>query len=353
MENSYLISAYLYCKKDWKAEDIKGEYLTHINYSFALVRDGVIAGEELDGLDEIRLVKDRFPHLKVLVSVGGWGADGFSDAALTDATRSLFARSVAKFMRNNRLDGIDIDWEYPCSSGGGIKSRPEDRENFSLLLEALRRELDRCGAEDGKRYLLTAALGGTAYTLRFYDLKSISGVLDYINLMTYDFTHDSSKETGHHTCLFSPEAKDDAPSADAAVRICLDSGIPAGKLVLGCAFYGRGRDVADGDPNGLHTPAVGKSFGLHAPVASGCISYSYRELAMRYIGKNGFKRYWDDSAKAPYLWNGNHFITYDDPESLRHKASYVMANGLGGVMFWELSQDYGSELLGELHSQLK
>ena len=111
-------------------------------------------------------MKDRFPHLKVLVSVGGWGADGFSDAALTDATRSLFARSVAKFMRNNRLDGIDIDWEYPCSSGGGIKSRPEDRENFSLLLEALRRELDRCGAEDGKEPA-DAALEGTAYTLRF------------------------------------------------------------------------------------------------------------------------------------------------------------------------------------------
>ncbi|HOJ79541.1 MAG TPA: glycoside hydrolase family 18 protein [Clostridiales bacterium] len=342
MDKNQVISAYLYSRMDWNAGSITGEYLTHINYSFALVRDGLISAEELDKLDEIRLVKRRFPHLKVLISVGGWGADGFSDAALTDGSRSLFAKSAAEFIRQNSFDGIDIDWEYPCSSDAGIRSRPEDRENFNLLLEELRRELDRCGAEDGKRYLLTAALGGTAYTLRFYDLKSISGILDYMNLMTYDFAHGSSKETGHHTCLFGPKGKTGVPSADTAVKICLDNGIPADKLVLGCAFYGRGWDVADGSSNGLY-----------ASVTSECAFYSYRELVLKYIGKNGFRRYWDDCAKAPYLWNGKHFITYDDPESLEHKVSYVKTNGLGGVMFWELSQDHGDELLGTLFSKLK
>jgi chitinase len=340
MDKNYMIAAYLYCKTGWKPDDIKGEYLTHINYSFALIRDGAISAAELDKLDEIKLVKKRFPHLKVLISVGGWGADGFSDAALTDESRSLFARSAVEFMRSNSFDGIDIDWEYPTSSDGGIKSRPEDRGNFNLLLEALRRELDRCGAGDGKRYMLTAAIGSTAYTLRFYDLKHISGILDYVNLMTYDFAHGSSAETGHHTCLFSPKGKEDAPSADAAVKICLDNGIPAGKLVLGCAFYGRGWDVTDRSSNGLYVP-----------VASECGFYGYRDLAERFIGRDGFKRYWDDRAKAPYLWNGKHFITYDDPESLGHKVSYVRSNGLGGIMFWELSQDNGDELLKAIYSK--
>lgn len=339
MDKKHVISAYLYSRMDWKADRIKGEYLTHINYSFALIRNGVLSAAELDKPDEIRLVKKRYPHLKVLVSVGGWGADGFSDAALTERSRALFAESAVEFMRINDFDGIDVDWEYPGSSDAGIKARPEDRENFTLLLKELRKVLDRCGAGDGKKYLLTAALGGTAYTLRFYDLKSISGLLDYVNLMTYDFTHGNSTETGHHTCLFAPAGKSGVPSADAAVKICLDSGIPAEKLVLGCAFYGRGWDVT-----------VGSSNGLHASVASPCTSYSYRKLALDYIDKNGFRRYWDDHAKAPYLWNGKHFITYDDPESLGHKAAYARDNGLGGVMFWELSQDHDNELVKALYS---
>ncbi len=342
MYKGHVIAAYLYCRKDWSIDDIRGDYLTHLNYSFALVKDGIISDAAPDRLDEIRLLKSRCPHLKLMISVGGWGADGFSDAVLTDGSRSRFAGSAVEFMRSNHFDGIDIDWEYPGSSDAGIKSRPEDRENFNLLLEELRRELDRRGAEDGKRYQLTAALGGTAYTLRLYDLKSIAGILDYINLMTYDFAHGFSTETGHHTCLYSTEAKSDAPSADAAVRICLESGVPADRLVLGCAFYGRGWDVSEVSSNGLY-----------APVASGCASYSYRELVQDYINKNGFRRYWDDCAKAPYLWNGKHFITYDDPVSLEHKASYVRSRGLGGVMFWEYSQDHDNTLVKILYSQLK
>lgn len=342
VNKNYVISAYLYCKMDWDAGSIRGEYLTHVNYSFALIKDGVISAAELDKLDEIRLLKKRFPHLKVLISVGGWGADGFSDAASSGEARSLFAKSADEFMKAYDFDGIDIDWEYPCSSDGGTKSRPEDRENFNLLLRELKAQIDRRGEKDGRKYLLTAALGATPHTLQFYDLKSISGILDYINLMTYDFTHGFSAETGHHTCLFGSETKDDVPSADTAVRICLNSGIPANRLILGCAFYGRGWDVSDISSNGLYVP-----------VASECISYSYRELALKYINRNGYSRYWDDHAKAPYLWNGKHFITYDDPESLGHKASYVKSQGLGGVMFWEYSQDHDNELLKTLNSHLK
>jgi len=342
MKRNHVISAYLYSKKDWNAGSIRGEYLTHLNYSFALIKDGVISGAELDKLDEIRVVKKRYPHLKVLISVGGWGADGFSDAASASEARTLFARSADEFMKTYDFDGIDIDWEYPCSSDAGIKSRPEDRENFNLLLQELRTQIDRRGEKDGRKYLLTAALGGTQYTLQFYDLKTISGILDYINLMTYDFTHGFSAKTGHHTCLFGSKVNSDALSADKAVKICLNHGIPASRLVLGCAFYGRGWDVSDGSSNGLY-----------ASVASGCVSYSYRDLVSGFINMNGYRRYWDDDAKAPYLWNGKHFITYDDPESLVHKSAYIKSHGLGGAMFWEYSQDYNNELLKTLYLYLK
>ena len=335
MDKNYMIAAYLYCKTGWKPDDIKGEYLTHINYSFALVRDGVISAAELDKLDEIKLVKKRFPHLKVLISVGGWGADGFSDAALTDESRSLFARSAVEFMRSNGFDGIDIDWEYPTSSDGGIKSRPEDRENLNLLLEALRRELDRCGAGDGKRYMLTAAIGSTAYTLRFYDLKHISGILDYVNLMTYDFAHGSSAETGHHTCLFSPKGKEDAPSADAAVKICLDKGCLRASCTR-CAFYGRGWDVTDRSSNGLYVP-VASSAGFMVTGTCG-----------RFIGRDGFKDTGMTGRRRRIFGTGS-ILTYDD--RIAGARFLCQINGLGGIMFWELSQDNGDELLKAIYSK--
>ena len=133
MDKNRVISAYLYSRMDWDSDSIRGEYLTHINYSFALIRNGVLSAAELDKPDEIRLVKKRYPHLKVLVSVGGWGADGFSDAALTERSRALFAESAVEFVRKNSFDGIDVDWEY-LFFDAGIKARPEDRENFTLLL---------------------------------------------------------------------------------------------------------------------------------------------------------------------------------------------------------------------------
>ncbi|MDZ4910830.1 chitinase, partial [Clostridium perfringens] len=83
-------------------------------------------------------LRDINPDLQVIAAIGGWAAEGFSDAALTPTSRYAFARNVQKLINDYKLDGIDIDWEYPGSSASGIKSRPEDKENFTLLLTALR-----------------------------------------------------------------------------------------------------------------------------------------------------------------------------------------------------------------------
>ena len=68
-------------------------------------------------------------------------------------------------------------------------------------------------------------------------------------------------------------------------------------------------------------------------------SFDYYDLAANYVGK--YPRFWDDTAQSPWLYDtaSGLMIAYDDPESLGKKAEYVKANGLGGMMFWELSQD--------------
>ena len=76
-------------------------------------------------LASLLTLKKQNPRLKVIVSVGGWEADGFSDAALTEASRNAFAQSAVELLRAHRADGIDLDWEYPGQGVAGIKYRPK------------------------------------------------------------------------------------------------------------------------------------------------------------------------------------------------------------------------------------
>jgi chitinase len=321
--------------------------LTHINFAFAHIdTQGRAVLDQPDSAARLRrlvALKAEKPSLRIIVSVGGWMADGFSDAALTDASRRAFARSAVELVRANNIDGIDLDWEYPGQGVAGIKFRPEDKHNFTLLLKTVREYLNaestarnRSGAD---RYVLTIASADREY-FDHTEMNVLHTYLDWINIMSYDFFNSLTPTTGHHAGLYrTPLAGPTDRNADASVRQHLAAGIPASKLNLGVPFYGRG--FADVTPanNGLHQ-RYGHYEGDH----------NYSDLADQLIGRQGFVRYWDPHAQAPYLWNAQSriFISYEDPESLRSKTRYVKEHHLGGVMFWELSQDATGQLLQTL-----
>ena len=107
---------------------VPAEKLTHINFAFARIDPAgrvVFEDPRFDAaLASLVALKQSQPTLKVLVSVGGWQAEGFSDAALTEASRRTFAESAVAFVRRHHIDGIDLDWEYPGQGVAGIKYRP-------------------------------------------------------------------------------------------------------------------------------------------------------------------------------------------------------------------------------------
>lgn len=337
-----VIIAYLFGARDWKPEEIRGDLLTHINYAFGVLRDGKVVHKlDSDGSNfrKLRELKALHPHLKTLISIGGWQADGFSDAVLTEESRKVFVDTAMDMMLTEGFDGVDLDWEYPSIPAGGIKARPEDRTNYTLFIKSLRKALDAQGAKDGKHYLLTTATGASQSYIDGIELDKIANDFDLINLMTYDFIHGGSTETGHHTNLYS-SAK--GGSADNTVEIFVKNGAPREKLVVGCGFYGRGLSgVTSTENNGLFQPATG-TFGVN-----------FGKLTDEYIREGGYTKYWDDAAKAPYLFNGKDFITYDDTESVRLKGEYVVANGLAGVMFWEYNNDPSGTLLQALAAGIR
>jgi chitinase len=70
---------------------------------------------------------------------------------------------------------------------------------------------------------------------------------------------------------------------------------------------------------------------------------------------NGYVRYWDPVASAPYLYNSEKhiFVSYEDTESLAAKGRYVLAHKLGGIMFWDYSGDSAGALLGAINQSLR
>ena len=348
--------------REYFVTDIPAAMLTHINYAFANISDAgeITLGDEwadtqfpYPGDDEdaplkgnfrqLQLLKDANPHLQTLISVGGWTWSGkFSDVALTAESRERFARSCVEFMLRYGFDGVDIDWEYPTGGGlAGNFERPEDKDNFILLLAELRDQLDAQGERDGRRFLLTIALGAgrSAYALLAWG--RIHPLLDWINVMTYDMSGAWSAVTGFNAPLYnsavnSPEVN----SADTTLRDLLALGIPADKLVMGAPFYGRGWSGVQAENDGLHQSFTGLPQGTWAEG-----SFDYGDLAANYVGT--FERFWHEAAQVPWLYDAARqiMITYDDPQSIALKAAYVREHVLGGIMFWELSGDDDSSSL--------
>ena len=324
--------------------------LTHINYAFANIDSDLritLGYPEVDP-DNIKLLnslKQTNPDLKTLISVGGWNWSGrFSDAALTEETRTAFADSCVDFITKYGFDGVDLDWEYPVS--GGLKEnarRGEDKQNFTLLLKKIREKLDTRGAVDNKHYLLTIAGGADRSYIDHVELPKLAQYLDYANVMTYDL----HGYWDSHTDLLAPlyDNSDSSPqykmSVDSAVTAWLNASFPAEKLVMGIPLYGYIYSSVNDSNNGLY-----QTFG-------GSNSIGYQEIKENYLNKTGYTNHFHSQSKVPWLFNGTIFISYEDPESIGYKSDYIKSKKLGGAMVWELSQDPEGELVSALYHGLK
>ncbi|QHW32346.1 glycoside hydrolase family 18 protein [Paenibacillus rhizovicinus] len=313
--------------------------LTHINVAFGHVRQDEIVTEHVKNIDAIYTIKREHPELKVILSVGGWSAGGFSEAASTEAGREKMAASAVRVVRTLPFDGIDLDWEYPCYGEAEIASSPADKQNFTLLLRAIREALNVQGSEDGRYYMLTIAAGADQYYVDGTEMDQAQQYLDYVQLMTYDMRGGFQVLTGHHSNLYTPTGDLFRISTDASVQIFVRAGVPKEKIVIGAAFYSRKWNNVPNRNNGLHQMAG--TTGGYGP--------SFTELDAEYINKQGYVRHWDSEARAPYLFDGSTFISYEDEQSIQCKCEYVMDEGLAGIMFWEYSCDETHRLLNAIH----
>jgi chitinase len=305
---------------------------------------------------QLILLKQANPKLKTIISIGGWSwSNRFSDVAADPATRSNFANSAVNFLRKYSFDGVDLDWEYPVGGGlAGNSYRPADKQNYTLLLQAIRSALNTAGTADGKHYSLTIASGASPTYIQNTELSSIASIVDWINIMTYDFHGGFDPSSGNNAPL-NYDPADVSPNKasyndNAAITNYLNAGVPANKLIMGEPFYGRGWAGCANVNNGLYQPCSGAA--TVGTWDKGVFDFS--DLEANYINKNGYTRYWNSVAQVPYLYNpsGGTFISYDDAQSIGLKDNYIKSKGLAGAMFWELSSDRNNTLINQVNADL-
>ena len=363
--------------------------ITHLNYSFGLVynnekdetNDALKDASKLhqiwlsqkvqDDLLKIPQLRKQNPNLKVLLSVGGWGARGFSGAAATKDTRAVFIQSAQEIIAKYGLDGIDLDWEYPVNGAWGlVESQPADRANFTALLTELRTAL-------GHKKLLTIAVGANAESPKSWvDVKAIAPSLDYINLMTYDLAYGTQyfNSNLYDSTRWPTVAEADKYSADFIVNNYLAAGLKPSQMNLGIGFYGRipKRAVEPGidwsKPDAQKNPATRPYFAAQQIELFESLGVDltkdtyvkYNDIVAKLINdpQKRFTQHWDDEAKVPWLsvqsadGQALFALSYENPRSVAIKADYIKSKGLGGAMFWEYGADDQNQLAKQLAESL-
>lgn len=273
--------------------------VTHINYAFGEVNksfNGIEIHNEAR-LHQIADLKRSAPHLKILLSVGGWGSGRFSEMAADEKNRLAFAKDCKRVMDEFDIDGVDLDWEYPTCNGAGISASPDDTDNFTLLMRDIRQAI-------GKDALLTLASVASGL---YIDFKAILPYIDFVNIMTYDI----SRPPYHHASLYRSEMSGGI-CGEEAVMAHMDKGMPADKLLLGVSFYGRGNKSV---PNFIN----------------------YSDI----LTLKGYETCWDSVACCPFLRDkdGDMVCSFDNPASISVKCDFIRKHNLKGIMYWQYDGD--------------
>ena len=362
----------------WGIKDIstqQANLLTHMIFAFIEMRaDGSLVVGSADplnpeataGKSEARLrqlmdVKANTGfRLKTLFAVGGWeNSQHFSATAASAQHRSNFIRDVLVILQKYNFDGVDIDWEYPVT-GGAQEGTADDKENYITFLSEIRDSMAALQQSEGRTdaYLLTIASAAGSWVLDVgYDLEKIVDIVDWINVMTYDYFGAWESKWGAYTGppapLYhgSPKGFSGKMNADYTLKYYVCNTKRPEKIVMGVPFYGRyWHNVGDpiDESDSLWRIAEPNNQQRYDGGFSG-----WRDIETHWLNRDDYESIYHEKTATPFLWSASNraLLAYDNAQSLTAKVQYAASHSLGGVMIWAIDLDNDNDdLLRSVYS---
>ncbi|WP_254427960.1 glycosyl hydrolase family 18 protein [Synechococcus sp. WH 8101] len=288
-------------------------------------------------LRQLDLLKQLNPNLNLGLALGGWTLSDEFSLALDDAAgREQFTDNVILTLEKyDFFNTVDFDWEYPGGGGlAGNAASAEDGANFAMTLSLLRQKLDALEQRSGESYSISIATAGGADKLANLNLPGIDPSVDFYNVMAYDFHGGWESVTGHQAAMTNDPGGYDVLTAVEQFR---SNGVDLSKVVLGVPAYTRAwGGVEPGEQYGLGESGTARM----APGSFEAGSYDQKDL-LTGIEDGSYDLIWDDDAKASFAYNEQTGVwsSVETAATIAGKAAYVEAQGLGGLMFWALSND--------------
>lgn len=377
--NKQMIIAYLGADSSWKLKDtdlVKLEEqlgkVSLVNYSFIRLatdeKGNTILKPSDQDIENIELIHQIKPDLPIMIAVGGWGErDGFKPFLENEEKMTIFLNSVKQILKQNRLDGIDIDWENELLASKG------EIAGVATLLQRLNKMLSQEG------YCITNAVPGTeAYWTQYPDAKLWQAYVNWTTVMAYDNYGTFGPRTEHGAALYEPNRKEDKTypypntSGSTAVKHYYQQGLPAEKIILGLPFYchsyfinNRMIDKNSSNP-GLYVPVLDPNISSQMSYNEAYTTYGDRLYSYQYdLGEGGYKAVTFYGLLPIEQTQISRFMSCDGPESILDKIAYVegkntisdkaqKSHRLGGVSFWSLQQDlpfsHANSLLRAIHT---
>ena len=292
-------------------------------------------------LNQLRRLGELNPELNIGFAIGGWTLSGNFSTNLDDAAgRESFTDSIIDHLEYyDFFNTVDFDWEYP--GGGGLASNAysdQDGENFELTLELLDSKLEALEAESGRSIEISIATAGGAEKLANLNLEGIDAYVDFYNVMTYDFHGGWESQTGHQAAMTGDVGGYDVITA---IEQFENAGVAMDKVVLGAPAYTRAwGNVSAGDSFGYQQ--AGDATAAPGSVEKG--NYDYKDLITG-VQNGSYDLIWDDENKAAFVYDqaAGIWSSMETTATIAGKAAYIEDKGLGGMMFWALSNDATGE----------
>jgi len=252
---------------------------------------------------------------KILICIGSGGSGLSFEGAISPANQTAFVQNIVAWVHTNGYDGVDVDME-PVST--------EDGPAYQSFIRARRAAL-------GPHALLTAAVQPYGDATVFAPIQTD---FNQINIMTYDLSgpwagwcswFNSNLYTAKNTM---PSNGRPMPSCDQSLQTYITAGIAPSKLAISACFYGMAW-TGDTGPMQNITGAT-------------TLAITYEQIVDKYYTPDVAQ--WDPNTHASYLSLRTitpvQFISYDSPQLCQDKVKYVLSNHLGGLMCWNIGQQY-------------